>query len=199
MVQSELLSSFKHEKNKRFSLLQIWNDDDQDEFLKLILTDYLNYWTGKYSLEEIKKFSNLNDFDINGIKQQFIDAFATDFQNFSLKVEGLETKKLEIKKVLDSEIKVKVISIELKIASDSSLLAEEIFNFSIKKIKNLQKRNELLENEIQELREQKNEAVESLRECVNEKEAMEFDLYSKFVQILNEKKSKIRELAKSDE
>lgn len=46
MVQNELFSSFKYEKNKRYSLLQIWNEENQDEFLKLTLTDYVNYWIG---------------------------------------------------------------------------------------------------------------------------------------------------------
>lgn len=68
-----------------------------------------------------------------------------------------------------------------------------------------------LENEKQDLETQKSEAVEvkiltkislfffnllkkTLRECVDQKEIIEFDLYSKFVQVLNEKKAKIREL-----
>lgn len=47
MVLNELFTSFKYEKNKRFSVLQIWNRENENEYLKIILTDYLNYWIGK--------------------------------------------------------------------------------------------------------------------------------------------------------
>lgn len=49
---NELFSSFKYENNKRYSVLQIWNKESENEYLKIILTDYLNFWIGK-----CKKFS----------------------------------------------------------------------------------------------------------------------------------------------
>ncbi|RNA16988.1 DNA repair XRCC4 [Brachionus plicatilis] len=199
MIKKELFTSFKYENNKRYSLLQIWNEENEDEFLKLILTDYLNYWIGKFSIDEIKNLSNLNDFDINGIILQFTEAFAKNFESFSIKLEGLETKKLELKKIVEGEIKVKVVSLELNIVNDSSLLTEEIFDYSIKKINHLQSGIESLDNEVKDLTVQKNEAVEALKECIDQKELIEFDLYSKFVEVLNEKKAKIRELTEANE
>ncbi|CAF0716590.1 unnamed protein product [Brachionus calyciflorus] len=200
MNKNELFSSFTYEQKTRFCLLQIWNEDNSNEFLSLILTDYLNYWTGSFTKNQIEHASNTHSFDLDSIKAQFLQAFSETIEpNYSLKITGLEKKTLELKKVLEEEVKVKIISLELKIADDPSPVSERIFNYSITKIDSLESKIDNLQNEVKRLANEKNEAIQTLKECVEQKENLEYDLYSKFVEVLNEKKAKIRELVKDDD
>ena len=109
--KDELFSYFLYENGKKYYLMQKWFDGDQnDNYLKLTLTDCTNYWIkackyicvknlyyGLYSFfpftcnavskREVEKASNLSNFDLAGIKLQFNHAFKNESRaDFNIKV-----------------------------------------------------------------------------------------------------------------
>ena len=206
MSKNEQYSSFTcDDSNEKYYLMQQWsNVEDNGFFFKLVLSDCTNYWVGNYYRKEIQLVSNLDHFvDLDGIKLQCFQAFSNQARsNFSIKLvrsEDFSRINLVVKKLLESEIKVEIISLTLKILDDPTPKTSETNDFVIKKLNEQEARIAYLENELKRVENEKKECIKTLNEFVVEKEEIESDLYSKFLVILNEKKAKIRELVKGTE
>lgn len=195
-------SHFVHQKNQKFYLLQSWSDEESssssadEPFLKLILTDCTNYWTGTFSKEEVEKSSNMTEYALSEIKLAFNQAFEKETKqgylvNIVQSKDFAETQ-LVLKRVSEEDIKVEIISLKLHIIEDPS--PKDIFDFSIYRMEQLEASLKSVKKNLKQLTSDRNEALDDCRKLVKEKEEMESDLYQKFICILNEKKARIREL-----
>jgi hypothetical protein len=82
-------SSFLTDKSKKLYLKQAWSVEDTDEnYLEIVVTDCVNYWTAAFSKSEVEENSNLSNFDMESVRSQFETAFLLRSQyDFLIEVE----------------------------------------------------------------------------------------------------------------
>ena len=206
-LRNESISTFNDENSKKYYLIQKWSDDDS-AYLKLTLTDLSNFWSECFTKETIRKlsaeFQKLTKMDLSGIREQFYRAFTNDSSadnNYSIQlVESNNlTKSLTLKKLLDGGVKVEIINLKLKHVNEPAKRVEEMFDFCISRIKLLENQVSTLQDDNKSLNKGKKDAELLLQDLLKEKNNLEYDMYSKFALILNEKKSRIRELTADEQ
>jgi DNA-repair protein XRCC4 len=211
-LRNESISTFNDENSKKYYLIQKWTDDDS-AYLKLTLTDLSNFWSESFTKETIRnlsaEFQKLTKMDLSGIREQFYRAFTSDSSlsstdnNYSIQlVESnnlTKTKSLTLKKLLDGGVKVEIINLKLKHVNEPAKRVEEMFDFCISRIKLLENQVSTLQDDNKSLNKGKKDAELLLQDLVKEKNNLEYDMYSKFALILNEKKSRIRELTADEQ
>ncbi|NXH12360.1 XRCC4 protein, partial [Bucco capensis] len=87
-------------------------------------------------------------------------------------------------------------SLKLQKVSSPAEVVKELIGYSLDYLGRLQAKNEHLQKENERLLNGWSEVEKRLEKCVEAKEELEADLYSRFILVLNEKKAKIRNLQK---
>ncbi|NXR58937.1 XRCC4 protein, partial [Rhadina sibilatrix] len=87
-------------------------------------------------------------------------------------------------------------SLKLQEVPSSAEAVKELIGYCLDSLGNLQAKTEHLQRENERLVSNWSDVEKRLEKCVEAKEELEADLYSKFVLVLNEKKAKIRNLQK---
>ncbi|XP_039208546.1 DNA repair protein XRCC4 isoform X7 [Crotalus tigris] len=97
----------------------------------------------------------------------------------------------------DMEMKQeKLGSLILQRVTNSSEVIRELITYCLECVKELHAKNDHLQKENERLLSDLDDMQEQLQKCVEAKEELEADLYKRFVLVLNEKKAKIRSLQK---
>ncbi|NWH39725.1 XRCC4 protein, partial [Chloropsis hardwickii] len=87
-------------------------------------------------------------------------------------------------------------SLKLQEAPDTAEVIKELIGYCLDSVGKLQAKTERLQKENERLFSNWSDVEKRLEKCVEAKEELEADLYSRFVSVLNEKKAKIRNLQK---
>ncbi|KAL7988913.1 hypothetical protein Chor_007832, partial [Crotalus horridus] len=87
-------------------------------------------------------------------------------------------------------------SLILQRVTNSSEVIRELITYCLECVKELHAKNDHLQKENERLLSDLDDMQEQLQKCVEAKEELEADLYKRFVLVLNEKKAKIRSLQK---
>ncbi|KAM7368611.1 hypothetical protein PAMP_012934 [Pampus punctatissimus] len=95
---------------------------------------------------------------------------------------------------VQKDISFRLGCVSLNVVPDSAEAVRWILIHSLKKRNTLERHNQTLEEENQRLRREQQRITAELKRYAGGKEALEAELYSRFVLLLNEKKAKIRSL-----
>ncbi|NXS99724.1 XRCC4 protein, partial [Jacana jacana] len=87
-------------------------------------------------------------------------------------------------------------SLKLQKVSSPAELVKELLGYCLDNLGRLQAKTEHLQKENERLFSNWSDVEKRLEKCVEAKEELEADLYSRFILVLNEKKAKIRNLQK---
>lgn len=188
----------------------IKNDPDIPYFLRvdwsgdlgagftIVLTNGSAAWIGEVSEEDITKGGE----DIGVTRESYVEELHQVFTQNESKREKtkhsfeLTTDHLLYQKISDT-VPVNLGSVELQPAPDPLELNRELIGQSLKHHLHLEVTNSQLLQENCKLQREHTEILKELDTCTKTKNALEKQMYSRFVMVLNEKKSRIRELQES--
>ncbi|XP_048187021.1 DNA repair protein XRCC4 [Perognathus longimembris pacificus] len=163
----------------------------------IILTDGHSAWTGKVSASEISQEAE----DMAMEQEKYVDelgkalvsgAGSMDTYKFNF---SKESSHLTLEKSL-KDISFRLGSFNLEKVANTAEVIREIICYCLDTIAENQAKNEHLQKENERLLRDWNDIQGRFEKCVNAKEALESDLYKRFILVLNEKKTKIRSLHK---
>ncbi|CAJ1069945.1 DNA repair protein XRCC4 isoform X2 [Xyrichtys novacula] len=167
---------------------------------KLLLTDGQDAWRGEVSeaavQEEAEELEMQTERYIQDLQQALTEKDSSSMYSFSLTPSsptGSSSVTLAYEKV-QKDICFQLGSVELTAVSEPAEAVREILIHSLQKGNTLQQHNHKLEEENQRLRREQQRVTAEMKRYAGGKEALEAELYSRFVLVLNEKKAKIRSL-----
>ncbi|XP_032068373.1 DNA repair protein XRCC4 [Thamnophis elegans] len=168
----------------------------------LILSDGQSSWIGRVSEEEISR--EAADMEMKQEKyveelkkvllfdQEFSDTYRFDI---SKKERNGESIYFSYEKNL-KDVTFRLGSLILQKVTNSPEVIRELITHCLDCVKELHVKNDHLQKENERLLSDLDDIQEQLQKCVEAKEELETDLYQRFVLVLNEKKAKIRSLQK---
>ncbi|XP_008101212.2 DNA repair protein XRCC4 isoform X1 [Anolis carolinensis] len=182
--------------------LQIVWEKDLGTGFDVILTDGQSAWSGRVPKEEISREAADMEMEQKKYVEELRKVFLTEgipsnIYNFDISKEGTNGDCLHFsyeKKLRDLSFRLGSLKLQ-RIPSPSEVISKLIsccLDFIVglhAKNEHLQRENEILLNDL-------NEVQDQLQKCVEAKEELETELYKKFILVLNEKKAKIRNLQK---
>lgn len=160
-------------------------------------TDGHSAWTGTVSASEISQEAD----DMAMEREKYVDelrraltaeAGAADTYKFSF---SKESGHFSCDKSL-KDVSFRLGSFNLDKVPNSTEVIRELICYCLDTIAEKQAKNEHLQKENERLLREWNDVQGRFEKCVIAKEALETDLYERFILVLNEKKSKIRSLHK---
>ncbi|XP_062068440.1 DNA repair protein XRCC4 isoform X4 [Lepus europaeus] len=163
----------------------------------ILLTDGQSAWTGRVSETEITQEAD----DMAMEKEKYVDelkkalvseAGSADAYKFNFSEESCHFS-FE-KKLKDVSFRLGSFKLE-KVASPAEII-RELICYCLDTIAENQAKNEHLQKENARLLRDWKDIQGRFEKCVSAKEALEADLYRRFILVLNEKKAKIRSLHK---
>lgn len=163
----------------------------------ITLTDGQSAWTGTVSESEISQEAE----DMAMEKEKYVEELR---KALVLQAEPVDTYKFNFSKEschFSFEKNLKDVSFRLgsfkveNVASPADVIREIICD-CLDTVAENQAKNEHLQKENERLLRDWNDVQSQFEKCVNAKETVENDLYTKFILVLNEKKAKIRSLRK---
>ncbi|KAG7218105.1 hypothetical protein INR49_020614 [Caranx melampygus] len=95
---------------------------------------------------------------------------------------------------VQKDISFRLGSVSLDVVPDPADMVRELLVHSLQRGNTLEQQNQNLEEENQRLRREQQRITAELKRYTGGKEALEAELYSRFILVLNEKKAKIRSL-----
>uniref|UniRef100_A0A8C9A9D0 DNA repair protein XRCC4 n=1 Tax=Prolemur simus TaxID=1328070 RepID=A0A8C9A9D0_PROSS len=161
------------------------------------LTDGQSAWTGTVSESEISQEAD----DMAMEKEKYIDelrkalvsrAGPADAYKFNF---SKESSHFSFEKNL-KDVSFRLGSFNLEKVESPAEVIRELICYCLDTIAENQAKNEHLQNENERLLRDWNDVQGRFEKCVSAKEALETDLYKRFILVLNEKKTKIRSLQK---
>lgn len=171
-----------------------WSGDLGAGFM-IVLTNGSAAWIGEVSEEEVTKGAS----DTGMSRETYVDEL-----HQALIRDERERKKTKYSFQLTADhllyqrvsdtASVNLGSVELQPAPDPLELNREMIGQSLKRHLHLEATNSQLLQENSKLRSERNQILKELDTCVKTKNVLEKQMYSRFVMILNDKKSRIREL-----
>ncbi|XP_063151524.1 DNA repair protein XRCC4 isoform X2 [Candoia aspera] len=182
--------------------LQIaWRNDLGIGF-DVILTDGQSSWTGKVSEEEISREAA----DMEMEKEKYVEELKkvllldqefSDTYRFDISKKGVNGEWIHFSYEKNlKDVTFKLGSLILQRVTDPPEVIRELISYCLDCIKELHAKNDHLQKENERLLSDLDDMQEQLQKCVEAKEELEADLYKRFVLVLNEKKAKIRSLQK---
>ncbi|KAM4875754.1 DNA repair protein XRCC4 [Thomomys bottae] len=163
----------------------------------IILSDGHSAWTGTVSASEISQEAE----DMAMEKEKYVDELGKALVS-GAGVMGTykfnfckESCHFSLEKSL-KDVSFRLGSFNLEKVEDAAEVIREIICYCLDTIAENQAKNEHLQKENERLLRDWNDIQGRFEKCVSAKEAMETDLYKRFILVLNEKKSKIRSLHK---
>lgn len=172
-----------------------WSDDLGAGFT-IVLTNGSAAWIGEVSEEEVTKGAS----DTGMSRERYVEELHQALiRNESEKTKysfQLTTDHLLYQMTCDNAL-VNLGSVELQPAPDPLELNREMIGQSLKRHLHLEAANSQLLQENCKLQREHSQILKDLETCVKSKNVLEKQMYSRFVMILNDKKSRIRELQKA--
>ncbi|XP_034025996.1 DNA repair protein XRCC4-like isoform X2 [Thalassophryne amazonica] len=169
----------------------------------LALTDGSSAWIGEVSEDEVMR----EVCELGVTREQYVEDLVHVFAGGGRGAEGRnmsdkeeysfqlapDHSRLSYQKICNN-ISVHLGTVELQLAPDSLELTRDMISQSLKRNMVLESKNIQLLQENNRLKQEHERILRDLEKQVKDKEAMERELYSHFVLVLNEKKAKIRGL-----
>ncbi|XP_008851514.1 DNA repair protein XRCC4 isoform X2 [Nannospalax galili] len=163
----------------------------------IMLTDGHSAWTGTVSESEISQEAD----DIAMEKEKYVDelrkalvsgAGAADMYKF---IFSKESGHFSFDKEL-KDVSFRLGSVTLDKVANTAEVIRELIGYCLDTISENEAKNEHLLKENERLLRDWSDVQGRFEKCVSSKEALETDLYKRFILVLNEKKAKIRSLHK---
>ncbi|KAM9330955.1 DNA repair protein XRCC4 [Gastrophryne carolinensis] len=180
--------------------LQIGWDKDLDKGFTLTLCDGHAAWVGTASAADVSREASDMEMDRKKYAEELKKALVTTAQtankySFDLLKDGedQDVYSFTYEKNL-KDVSFKLGSLQLRTVEDPAETIKELINYCLNTATELHNQNEHLQKENERLRCNWNDMHEQLEKCVQAKEELERDLYTRFADVLNEKKKKIRSL-----
>ncbi|XP_061477908.1 DNA repair protein XRCC4 isoform X2 [Rhineura floridana] len=182
--------------------LQIAWQKDLSTGFDVILSDGQSAWTGRVSEEEISKEAADMEMEqekyIEELKKVLLfESELADNYNFDISDGGVngECLKFSYEKNL-KDVYFRLGSLMVQKVSGPAEVIRDLISYCLDCIIELHAKNEHLQKENERLLSDLDDVQEQLQKCVEAKEEMETELYKRFILVLNEKKAKIRSLHK---
>ncbi|XP_074545787.1 DNA repair protein XRCC4 [Halichoeres trimaculatus] len=192
--------SVPSEPDSSYFLRVDWMGRGLGSGFQLLLTDGQDAWRGKVSEEAVSKEAEELEMQmeryIQDLQQALTETETSSSYSFSLTPsppDGSSTVTLAYEKV-QKDISFQLGSVILTAVSEPAEAVREILVHSLQRGNTLQQHNHKLEEENQRLRREQQRITTEMKQYASGKEALEAELYSRFVLVLNEKKAKIRSL-----
>lgn len=157
-------------------------------------------WKGDLYYDDIRKFATTAKMDESNVLKDTEKAF-TEGNNsilqfeFTTKLRHDNNLQLTWKKKLDAkDIKIQLGFVNLQSQLNSSV-GLKMLNFAVTEIASLTSKIRQMELDTKRICNERQMAITRLKSAVNVKEELETDLFQKFVLLLNEKKSRIKDLS----
>ncbi|KAM7392362.1 hypothetical protein PAMA_007463 [Pampus argenteus] len=177
-----------------------WRGRDLGSGFQLLLTDGQDAWRGEVSeaavCEEAEELEMQKERYVQDLQQALTDPESAVTYSFSLTPSPpnhSSTVTLAYEKV-QKDISFRLGCVSLNVVPDSVEAVRRILIHSLETGNTLERQNQTLEEENQRLRREQQRITAELKRYAAGKEALEAELYSRFVLLLNEKKAKIRSL-----
>ncbi|XP_034048278.1 DNA repair protein XRCC4 isoform X2 [Thalassophryne amazonica] len=177
-----------------------WKGRDLGSGFQLLLTDGQDAWRGDVSeaavSAEAEELEMEKEKYIQDLQQVLTGTEASTSYSFSLTpsppVQNSAVT-LAYEKV-QKDISFRLGSVLLNADPGPAEVVRELLIHSLQRGNKLQRHNQKLEEQYQKLRQEQERIIAELKDYAGVKEALEAELFSRFVLVLNEKKAKIRSL-----
>nr|XP_046231050.1 DNA repair protein XRCC4 [Scatophagus argus]XP_046231051.1 DNA repair protein XRCC4 [Scatophagus argus]XP_046231052.1 DNA repair protein XRCC4 [Scatophagus argus] len=188
------------EPDSSYFLRVDWSGRGLGAGFQLLLTDGQDAWRGDVSEAAVR--GEAEDLEmqteryVQDLQQALTDTESSTAYSFSLTPSPparSSSVTLEYEKV-QKDISFRLGSVSLKAVAEPAEAVRELLIHSLQRGNALELHNRNLEEENQRLRGEQQRITADLKRYAGGKEALEAELYSRFVLLLNEKKKKIRSL-----
>ncbi|XP_066567989.1 DNA repair protein XRCC4 isoform X2 [Amia ocellicauda] len=185
--------------SQSFFLRVNWAEDVGSGFT-VVLSDGLSAWSGEVSEEDISREAEEMEMRrekyLEDLRQALTDGGKEPSRySFDLSEDGVDGSALHLSyEKVQKDISFKLGSVELHTISKPVEVVKELICHGLDNSAELQACNAHLQGENERLRGEWDYVNGELEKYVQAKEALEKDLYNRFVLVLNEKKAKIRSL-----
>ncbi|XP_027137538.1 DNA repair protein XRCC4 [Larimichthys crocea] len=188
------------EPDSSYFLRVDWRGRGLASGFQLLLTDGRDAWRGDVSAAavcaEAEELEMQTERYVQDLQQALTDTESSVTYSFSLTPsppDHSSTVTLAYEKV-QKDISFRLGSVSLKAVLEPAEAVRELLIHGLQRGNTLQQHNQRLEEENQRLRREQQRITAELKRYARGKEALEEELYSRFVLVLNEKKAKIRSL-----
>ncbi|XP_077570497.1 DNA repair protein XRCC4-like [Stigmatopora nigra] len=162
----------------------------------LTLSDGISAWTGEVSENEVRREATVMEVPmesyVEDLQQVLMGGGQRTRHIYSFRLD-LDCLQLSYHKMCDN-VSARLGSLKLHPTPDPVLLIREMIGQSLKHSTEMEKENLLLLEENCKLKEEHAQILKELEHHVQDKETMTQELYTHFVTVLNEKKTRIRSL-----
>lgn len=177
-----------------------WTGPDLGSGFRLLLTDTQEAWRGEVSEAALCEEATELEMDKNrymeDLQQALTGAQVSSTYTFSLSPERGSTVTLAYEKV-QKDISFQLGSVLLTALPDPAEAVRDLLMYSLDRAGSLENHNHRLQEQNQSLREEHQRITAEMKTYRGGKEALEAELFSRFVLVLNEKKAKIRSLQRT--
>ncbi|XP_060927849.1 DNA repair protein XRCC4 [Limanda limanda] len=177
-----------------------WRGQSLGSGFQLVLTDGQGAWRGEVSdaalCEEAEELEMQKERYIHDLQQALTGTESSITYSFTLTPSPpnhSSTVTLAYEKV-QKDISFRLGSVLLKSVAAPAEAVRELLIHSLQKGNTLDHQNQDLKEENRKLRQEQQRITADMKRYIGGKEALETELYSRFVLVLNEKKAKIRSL-----
>ncbi|XP_042364676.1 DNA repair protein XRCC4 [Plectropomus leopardus] len=192
--------SVSSEPDSSYFLRVDWSGRSLGSGFQLLLTDGQDAWRGDVSesavRDEAQELEMQTERYVRDLQQALTDGESSDTYGFTLTPSPLGRRSavtLAYEKV-QRDISFQLGSVSLTAVPEPAEAVRELLIHSLQRGTTLENHNQRLQEENQRLRREQQRITAELKRYVGGKEALEAELYSRFVLVLNEKKAKIRSL-----
>uniref|UniRef100_A0A3B4BDC4 Uncharacterized protein n=1 Tax=Periophthalmus magnuspinnatus TaxID=409849 RepID=A0A3B4BDC4_9GOBI len=169
-----------------------WSGPDLGSGFRLLLTDAQDAWRGEAICEEAKELEMENEKYVQDIQQALTGTEISTSYSFTLTSSSTHVW-LAYEKV-QKDISFRLGSVALTALSDPAEAVRDLLIYSMDKRNSLERHNCKLEEQNQRLNQEHQRITAQLKQYTSGKKALELELYSRFIHVLNAKKAKIRSL-----
>ncbi|XP_055087924.1 DNA repair protein XRCC4 isoform X2 [Periophthalmus magnuspinnatus] len=173
-----------------------WSGPDLGSGFRLLLTDAQDAWRGEVTqaaiCEEAKELEMENEKYVQDIQQALTGTEISTSYSFTLT--SSSTHVLLAYEKVQKDISFRLGSVALTALSDPAEAVRDLLIYSMDKRNSLERHNCKLEEQNQRLNQEHQRITAQLKQYTSGKKALELELYSRFIHVLNAKKAKIRSL-----